>query len=455
MSPLPNGLGRALRNFRNSAVFAILVSAIAGVGGATIVSVAAARGVQVQSSGWSEAERATLRSLSLTSLEPLAPDPSNRYGDDPRAAALGRELFFDTRLSGNGRVSCATCHVPEKDLQDGTPLAHGVGTTARRTMPIAGTAHNAWFFWDGRTDSQWAQALGPLESAVEHGGTRAQYAHVIAKYYRTEYEDVFGSLPALAQVPRHAGPVADTAARAAWQRLPSTQRDEISRVYANIGKAIAAFERKIEFMPSRFDRYVDAELAGRPQDARTALSKDEEAGLRLFIGKANCVNCHNGPLFTDQHFHNTGVPVPSSSLDLPVDSGRTVGVRQALAGEFNCTSSYSDAKSDCDELTFAVTDGNELVRAYKTPSLRNVAGRAPYMHAGQFASIDEVLSHYSAAPRSPFGKTELRPLHLSPVELSQLEIFLKLLTTPVAAPKGWLEAPSNQANGDRGHVSNY
>ena len=454
MSPLPNGFVRALQRFRDSAAFAIIVSALASVIGTTVVSVAAARGVQAPRSGWTATERATLRSLSLTSLEPLAPDPSNRVGDDPRAAALGRALFFDTRLSGNGQVSCATCHVPAKDLQDGTPLAHGVGTTARRTMPIAGTAHNAWFFWDGRTDSQWAQALGPLESAVEHGGTRAQYAHVVAKHYRAEYEDVFGALPSLAQVPRNAGPVADTASRAAWQRLPSTERDQISRIYANIGKAIAAFERKVEFAPSRFDRYVDAELAGHPHDAASAISRDEEAGLRLFIGKANCVNCHNGALFTDNHFHNTGVP--TSRVDLPIDSGRTVGVRQVLAGEFNCASRYSDAKpDDCEELTFAVTEGNELVRAYKTPSLRNVAGRAPYMHAGQLTSLDDVLAHYNTAPAAPFGKSELRPLHLSPTELTQLAAFLKLLTTPVAVPKGWLEPPSNHVNGDKGHVSGY
>ena len=455
MSSLPNGVTGALERFRNSAVFAILVSSIASVLGTSIVSVAAAHGAQIpRPPHWSAAERAKLRSLSLSSLEPLAPDPSNRFGNDPRAAALGRELFFDTRLSGNGRISCATCHVPEKDLQDGTPLAHGMGTTARRTMPIAGTAHNAWFFWDGRTDSQWAQALGPLESAVEHGGTRAQYAYVIVQHYRAEYEDLFGALPTLAAVPRKAGPVSDTAARAAWQRLPSTQRDDISRVYANIGKAIAAFERRIEFAPSRFDRYVDAEVAGRLHDSTSALSGDEEAGLRLFIGKANCVNCHNGALFSDNHFHNTGVP--SSHATLGVDSGRTVGVRQALAGEFSCVSRYSDARSDdCEELTFAVTEGNELVRAYKTPSLRNVAGRAPYMHAGQLASLDAVLAHYNAAPAAPFGKSELRPLHLSPTELNQLAAFLKLLTTPVAAPKGWLEPPSSHVNGDRGHVSNY
>jgi cytochrome c peroxidase len=365
-----------------------------------------------------------LRSLSLSSLEKLQPDPSNRFGDDPRAAALGRALFFDTRLSGNGKVSCATCHVPAQDFQDGVPLAHGVGTTARRTMPIVGTAHNAWFFWDGRASSQWEQALGPLESAVEHGGTRTQYAHVVAEHYRDRYEAIFGALPSLAGLPRHAGPVADSGARAAWDQLAPAQRDGISRVYANIGKAIAAYERQLEPAPTRFDRYVDAELAGRVHDSASAFTSDEEAGLRLFIGKANCSNCHNGALFTDQHFHNTGIPAAAA-----VDSGRTTGVRQAVAGEFSCTSRYSDATAeDCEELRFAVTEGDELVRAYKTPSLRNVVNHAPYMHAGQFATIDQVLAHYSSAPKAAFGHSELKPLHLSPVEVRQLSAFLGTLT---------------------------
>src|SRR5829696_9969344 len=144
---------------------------------------------------WSSEERETLRSLSLASLGPLAADPSNRFGDDPRAAALGERLFSDTRLSGNGTVSCATCHLPQKDFQDGTPLGHGVGTTGRRTMPIAGTAYSPWMFWDGRKDSHWAQALGPLESPVEHGGNRTRYAHLIAEFYAAEYTALFGPLP--------------------------------------------------------------------------------------------------------------------------------------------------------------------------------------------------------------------------------------------------------------------
>jgi cytochrome c peroxidase len=376
---------------------------------------------------WSTEERETLKSLSLASLGPLAADPSNRFADDARAATLGEKLFSDTRLSGNGKVSCATCHLPQKEFQDGTPLAHGVGTTGRRTMPVAGTAHGAWFFWDGRTDSQWSQALGPLESAVEHGGTRTQYAHVVGAHYRDEYEAVFGPLPSLDGLPEKAGPVADTAWRAAWTHIPAARQGDISRVYANLGKAIAAFERRIRFTPTRFDRYVDAELAGHAHDSTSALSDDEIAGLKLFIGKASCVNCHNGARLTDDHFHNTGVP--ASALVAAVDSGRVVGVRQALAAEFACTSTYSDAKpDDCAELRFATTEGEALVRAYKTPSLRGVAARAPYMHAGQIATLTEVIDHYDHAPTSPMGHSELKPLKLSAKERRQIESFLRTLS---------------------------
>ena len=376
---------------------------------------------------WTAKERETLRSLSLASLGPLPDDPSNRVANHAGAAALGEKLFFDTRLSGNGKVSCGSCHLPEKEFQDGTPLAHGVGTTDRRTMPVAGTAYGAWFFWDGRTDSQWSQALGPLESAVEHGGTRTQYAHTIAAHYRPEYERVFGALPDLDGLPAQAGPVADTAWRAAWLRIPAARQTDISRVYANVGKAIAAFERRIGFAPTRFDRYVDAELAGRAHDSSSSLSEDEIAGAKLFIGKANCVNCHNGARFTDDHFHNTGVA--ASSLVTAVDSGRAVGVRQALAAEFACTSSYSDAKADdCEELRFATTEGEELVRAYKTPSLRGVADRAPFMHAGQIATLGEVIEHYDRAPKAPAGHSELKPLKLSASERRQIEAFLRTLS---------------------------
>ena len=401
----------------------LLVAAVAGSGMLMSTATSSTR------ERWTAEERTMLASMGLASLEPLVPDPSNRYADDPAAARFGRALFFDSLLSANGKVACATCHLPARDFQDDRPLGHGVGVTGRRTMPIAGTAYSPWLFWDGRTDSQWSQALGPLESAVEHGGDRTQYATYIAKYQRDEYERVFGRMPDVSGLPSHAGPHGTAVARAAWSALKPEQRDAVDQIFVNVGKAIAAFERGISFGETRFDRYVAAELAGVSPAPADRFSDDEEAGLRLFIGKASCINCHNGPRLTDDHFHNTGVaPAPGVT---EVDSGRTTGVRQVVSGEFNCMSKHSDARPEqCAELRFAATEGRELVRAFKTPSLRNVADRAPYMHAGQIASLGDVIRHYDRAPRASFGSSELKKLRLSAQERLQLEAFLRTLSAP-------------------------
>jgi cytochrome c peroxidase len=292
-------------------------------------------------------------------------------------------------------------------------------------MPIAGIARSPFLFWDGRKDSLWAQALGPLESAVEHGGTRAQYAHVVADHYATDYEELFGPLPDLSTVPGIAGPVSEPSAAATWNILSTTQRDEVTRVFVNVGKAIAAFERRIELTPSRFDQYVEALAENRT--AEGVLNADEKAGLKLFIGKANCTRCHNGPLLTNDEFHNTGVPKREG---LPRDNGRLAGAVSVLGDEFNCRSRWSDARARCSELDFMLTGDHTLERAYKVPSLRNVAARAPYMHAGQFATLAEVLDHYNRAPAAPAGHSELQPLRLKAAELRQLEAFLRTLSSP-------------------------
>ena len=387
---------------------------------------------------WTSAQLEQLRSMSLAELEALPRDPTNRVADDPRAADLGRRLFFDTRLSSNGRVACSTCHQAERGFQDGIALANGVGTTARRTMPIAGMARSPFLFWDGRKDSLWAQALGPLESPVEHGGTRAQYAHFVADVYAKDYEQIFGALPDLSQVPRSAGPVSDRGSASAWTALSTAQRDDVTRVFVNIGKAIAAYERRIEFGASRFDKYVAALTSGQP--GQGILADNEIAGLRLFIGRANCTQCHDGPLFTTNEFHNTGVP-PRSGL--AIDHGRLTGATGVLRDEFNCRSRWSDASTRCSELEFIVTDQQTLDRAYKVPSLRNVAERAPYMDAGQFATLADVLDHYNRAPASATGHSDLRPLRLKPVELRQLEAFLRTLSGPlvVGGPRSAKPAP--------------
>ena len=255
-----------------------------------------------------------LQSLWLGSLPPLPSDPSNAVADNPQAAQLGHKLFFDTRLSASGEISCATCHKPELMFTDGLPLARGIDDTARNSMTIIGTAYSPWFFWDGRRDSQWAQALAPWEDPAEHGGTRTQYVHLIDEdaAYRAEYEAIFGPLPDFSdrdRFPDTAGPLDDTAAQTAWQAMTAADRASVTQVFVNLGKAVAAYERLIRPGPSRFDAYVQAALGddGDAGETVSSLTPDEEAGMRLFINDG-CLYCHHGPLFTGNEFFNIGVP---------------------------------------------------------------------------------------------------------------------------------------------------
>ena len=392
---------------------------------------------------WSDEERATLSGLWIGNLAPLSPDPSNKVADDPRAVQMGHKLFFDKRLSANGAVSCATCHMPDRNFNDNLPLAKGVGTTTRKTMTIVGAAYSPWQFWDGRKDSLWAQALGPLENPVEHGGTRTQYAHLIDQFYRTEYEALFGPLPDFSdrsRFPDRAGPVDDPVAAAAWKAMTDDDREAVTRVYSNMGKVIAAYERKILPGPSRFDRYVEALLKNDAATMRELLSPSEIAGAKLFISKAQCINCHNGPLFMGTAFHNTGVP---AAAGLPEDHGRQSGVLKVLDVEFNCLSQWSDAgPQDCAELKFVATTGEQLDGAFKPPTLRNIAQTAPYMHAGQFVALTDVLNHYNAAKPGPVGHSEIKPLGLSQQEMGELIDFLGSLSGPLAAPPELLKPPA-------------
>jgi cytochrome c peroxidase len=379
-------------------------------------------------------ELATLAELWLGNLPPPPVDPSNHWASDPRAAALGHRLFFDTRFSANGRVSCATCHKPELGFQDGTGLGVGLGTTRRRTMSVVGAAYAPWLFWDGRKDSLWAQALGPLEEPAEHGGDRWQYAALVARHYRPEYEAVFGPLPALLVAADNG-----QAGRASGRVRGGGREDAaaVTRVFANVGKAIAAYERLLVPGPARFDGFA-ASLAGGPASEEPRLAPKEVAGLKLFVGKAGCVRCHGGPLFTDHDFHNTGV----SSVSMPPDRGRGEGRARVAVDEFNCRSPFSDSAADaCTELRFLLPPGPELEGRFKPPSLRNVAERAPYMHAGQLPTLEAVVDHYDRAPAAPLGKSELRPLGLSPAEKAAIVAFLKTLSGPLAVDAVWLAPP--------------
>jgi cytochrome c peroxidase len=372
---------------------------------------------------WTAEELAVLASLRLSELPAAPDDPSNAWQASRAAAELGRQLFFDRRFSRNQAVACASCHDPARQFQDDKPVGEGVGVGARRSMPVVAAGFGPWLFWDGRKDSLWSQALGPLEDPLEHGGNRLRYARLMQSHYRQDYVDVFGPLPDLEHLPEDASPRGTPSEQVAWQSLDPVTRDAVSRVFANMGKAIAAYERTLHHEPSPLDRYIDGGGTLTPQQLR---------GLRLFIGKGQCVSCHNGPLLTDNGFHNTGVP-PRDAMR--PDAGRALAIAKVREDEFNCLGNFSDAKpGQCQELRF-LADDEQTVGAFRTPSLRGVAARSPYMHAGQFKSLEEVVRHYVEAPRAIIGRSELRsehregraPIRLSAREQQDLVAFLNAL----------------------------
>jgi cytochrome c peroxidase len=388
-----------------------------------------------------DAEAKVIASLSLTALPDLPPDPSNWVADNPQAAQLGHKLFFDTRLSAGKTVACATCHQPEKSYTDGLTLAVGTATGPRHTPSLLGASYSPWFYWDGRKDSQWAQALAPLEASHEHNIDRLQLVNLVLEDadYKTLYSQVFGEVPQLNHSGVSASPLGNTEQQQAWQEIPLAEREEINVAFANIGKSLAAYQRKILPGRSKFDNYADGLTNPTAKNANSSLTAEEIAGLKIFIGKGQCVTCHNGPLFTNHEFHNTGImPVAG---ELP-PMARYDGVRTARLDPFNCLGKYSDAnQSDCIELRFS-RDTKDLVGAQKTPTLRNIADTAPYMHGGQIASLEDVITHYNNAPTSMLSHNEAKPLGLRRVESQQLLAFLKTLSAPLATASKWLTAPA-------------
>ena len=234
-----------------------------------------------------------------------------------------------------------------------------------------------------------------------------------------------GQCPICRACRANAGPFNSDETRNAWRAMSEADRDAVNRVFVNIGKAIAAFETSIDFPETRFDRFAKALAEGREPEGDAAFSNEEIAGLKLFVGRGNCNFCHAGPRFTDDGFHNTGVPADPS---LPIDRGRRDGFVQLFADEFNCRGKFNAAPPRyCPPVEAFTLTGREVERAFKTPSLRGVAGRPPYMHAGQFETLDRVVDHYSTAPEAESGKSEVAPLNLSAEEKAALIAFLKTL----------------------------
>lgn len=382
---------------------------------------------------FSPEERAHLGELSPVPAPP--PDPTNRYFEDEAAARLGQALFFDARLSADGTVSCATCHVPARGWTDGKPLAAGLANLPRHTMTLWNVAHNRWFFWDGRKDTLWSQALAPLEDPREHGTSRLAVLHVLAADadYARAYRDVFGVLPDVSderRFPRDARPVPEEPEHPhalAWSTMSSDDQEAASRAFVNAGKAIAAFERKIVARDAPFDRFV-AGLASDDPAQLAALDAAAQRGARLFIGKARCFLCHDGPSFTDLEFHDNRVPVGEEGGD----PGRKLGIRRLKADPLNALSAYADDGGEAGRIKVSLlVNDSHLGKLFKTPTLRNVSRTAPYMHEGQFATLGAVVRFYNrlenAAPENPNERLVV-PLGLSDEEEADLVAFLESLS---------------------------
>jgi cytochrome c peroxidase len=408
--------------------------------------------------------------LSQYKLPPApAADPSNRVADDSRAAVLGKKFFFDTRFSGqlgpandgttngslgmagtSGKVSCYSCHQVENGGADhrSRPLATSLGANyglrnAPTVFNVAYTdvASGGWQLWDGRKDSLWAQAIGPMEGANESAGTRLQFAHIIFDHYRAEYEAVFSAMPDLSDTTRF--PLSGKPGQPAFDNMAAEDKIAINRIHSNIGKAIEAYERRLvstSFEPAPFDKM----LAGDD----TAMTAGAVRGARLFIGKAACDECHRGSLFTDGRFHNIGCPQTGQNVP-SVDVGRTKGIMTVKSDVFNRAGMYSDRADDAHLVNLVERDTD--VGAFKTPSLRNVEKTAPYMHDGVYTTMWDVVAHYNfgggTGSYSGTKESAVSPLLLTNQEMDDLVEFLRSLSDgpPLATddfPEGLLAAPA-------------
>jgi cytochrome c peroxidase len=307
-------------------------------------------------------------------------DTTNKLADDAAAAALGKRLFSDTSLSPTGVVSCATCHVPSKLFTDALPVSEGVGHTDRNAPSLALASHQRWQFWDGRADTLWMQALQPMENAQEYNASRLFVAHRIFDAYNADYTAVWGALPPLGDTVRF--PAAGKPGDAAYDKMVGSDQTLVSRVFVNVGKSIAAYERTLRVKPNRLDAYIGGDT--------NALTVAEKNGLTVFF-RVGCAQCHWGPTLSDDAFHATRFP--TGRRDGKADTGRQDGQALLVQSPFIASGPFSDDRTVAHAL--GITLDPSIIGAFKTPTLRGVNKTAPYGHGGQLATLDAVVTLYS------------------------------------------------------------
>ncbi len=273
----------------------------------------------------------------------------------PAKIALGKQLYFDPRLSRDNTVSCASCHDPEKGYSNGDAVATGIGGKkgGRSSPTVINAAYQKFQFWDGRAGTLEEQALGPIQNPIEMNLTLSEAIEKLNSIagYKKQFNDVFG------------GDATDD----------------------RVAKAIAAFERTIVSGDAPYDRFKAGDQA--------ALTEPAQRGMKLFFGKAHCSACHSGPNFTDNAFHNVGVGMDKKDFD---------------AGREAVSKLVGDRGS------------------FKTPTLREIAKTAPYMHDGSQKTLEEVVEHYAkGGVPNQWLDEEMYELKLTPDEKKDLILFMK------------------------------
>lgn len=277
-----------------------------------------------------------------------------------KKVALGRKLFFDPVLSSDRTVACASCHDPAHGFAGKEPRAVGVGGKKglRNAPSLLNRTYGKALFWDGRETSLEAQALKPIVDPLEMNADLAAVVQRLAgdREYAARFRDAFGG-------------------------EPNEER---------LAQALASFQRTLLLGGSRVDRFRAGDVA--------ALNAQEKHGLWLWESKGKCWKCHNGPNFTDEDFHNTGVGWGRE----PADLGR-----------------------------FKVTGKDEDRGKFKTPTLRGVALTPPYMHDGSIATLEEVIEFYDrGGEKNPHLDAAMQPLDLTAEDKKSLVAFLKALSEP-------------------------
>lgn len=363
----------------------IVVGAAATVAGALAVSTVLAASFSPSPFSFFPSPRSAVPPLAPL---PAVPVPVGNPMSDEKIA-LGRLLFFDPRLSGDASTSCASCHVAQRGWAHHEPLAPGYpGHRLWRNNPtVLNAAHFRRLMWDGTLDSLEVQARSAMQAPVEGNGkpVLVEMRLRLIPEYVDRFRDVFGT---------------------DWPQLDDAWR------------AIAAFERTLVSDPRRvpFDRFASGD--------EHALSPAAKRGMELFVGKARCIACHNGPLASDEQYHALGVPRQTLFDSSPLVQ---IAVRWQNAQRDVPRALYRGGDEDLGRY-YRTRDPADIGR-FRTPSLRELRYTAPYMHNGVFATLAEVVDFFDRGGGDTPNKSPLlQPLGLDAAEKSDLIAFLEALS---------------------------